>query len=218
MRKSLAAKNTKISERFIRNLKIKVETFLTSDSVSVTTTKFLLMFIAIGGISIVGAALPGLIKMIDFLAHGTKKKRYPKVKITNSFEYLKKKKLVEIVAEKKGTVSVRLTNKGEKRLAEYSLDMLEITKPEKWDGKWRVLMFDIPAYPKKYNYARDSLRRKVKELGFHQIQKSVWVYPYECEDELLFIAEMFNVQEYIEILTAERLLHEKLVRKKFLFL
>ena len=79
-------------------------------------------------------------------------------------------------------------------------------------------MFDIPSYPKKYNYARDALRCKIKELGFYQIQKSAWVYPYECEDELLFIAGMFQVQKYVEILTVEKLLHEDFVRKKFEFL
>ena len=76
-------------------------------------------------------------------------------------------------------------------------------------------MFDIPSKPKKYDSAREDLRNKIKEIGFVQIQKSVWAYPYECEDELLFIAEAFKVQEYVEILTVERVLHEKVLRKKF---
>ncbi|OGI21237.1 MAG: hypothetical protein A3J06_01530 [Candidatus Moranbacteria bacterium RIFCSPLOWO2_02_FULL_48_19] len=217
--KSLVVMHKRRKENFIDEVRKKAESFLVSHSPAATATKFLLMFTAIGGISIVGATLPGLVKAIGFFANEAKKKnRYPKVKIKNSFEYLKKKQFIEIVKEKNGKIQVRLTNKGKKRLAEYSLDMLEIKKPEKWDGKWRVLMFDIPAHPKKYDYARDALRDKVKELGFYQIQKSVWVYPYECEDELLFIAEVFKVQQYIEILTVEKLLHENLVRKKFTFL
>ena len=215
----MATKNIERAEKFTGNFRKIAESFLVSDSPSATATKFLLMFVAIGGISIIGAALPGLVKAIGFFAYDSKKKnKYSKAKITNSFEYLKKKQLIEIIKTNNDRVQVRLTNKGKKRLAEYSLTTLEIKKPEKWDGKWRVLMFDIPSYPKKYNYARDALRCKIKELGFYQIQKSAWVYPYECEDELLFIAGMFQVQKYVEILTVEKLLHEDFVRKKFEFL
>ncbi|MEK9150998.1 MAG: hypothetical protein AAB547_00010 [Patescibacteria group bacterium] len=200
-----------------------IEAFLLSDSLSATTIKFLLMFIAMGGIAVVGATLPGLVKTIGAFTHGRRgrrnyKNKYSKKQISNTFEYLKKKQLIEVIKEENGRTVVRLTNKGKKRLMEYSIDMVEIKRPEKWDGKWRILMFDIPAYPKKYNCAREALRNKIKELGFYQIQKSVWAYPYECEDELLFIAETFKVQKYIEIITADRILHEKILRKKFLLL
>lgn len=84
-----------------------------------------------------------------------------------------------------------------------------------WDKKWRILIFDIPTKPKIYNQAREALRRKIKGLGFYQMQKSVWVYPYECEDEILFIAELFQVQKHIEIITAEKLLHAEAIKRKF---
>ena len=193
----------------------RIESFLVSDSPSVTVTKFLLMFIAMGGIVVIGATLPGLVKVIGIFLGKHKREMYSKKKIANSLAYLNREHLIEILGEKDGKTQVRLTNKGKKRLAEYSIDMIEIQKPAKWDGKWRVLMFDIPSKPKKYDSAREALRNKIKEIGFVQIQKSVWAYPYECEDELLFIAEAFKVQEYVEILTVERVLHEKVLRKKF---
>jgi DNA-binding transcriptional regulator PaaX len=140
---------------------------------------------------------------------------YPKQRVANSLAYLKKKKLIKIIREKNGKIQVKLTNKGEKRLAEYSFDALKIQKPEKWDGQWRVFMFDIPANSKTYQYARNAMRNKIKQLGFYQIQKSVWAYPYECEDELLFVSETLGVQKYIEILTVDRFLHSDIVKKKF---
>jgi len=204
------------------HLKIKkyTEDFLFSDTLSATVTKFLLMLIAMGGITIIGANLPGLVKAVRSFNKIFQKfqNKFPKKKIAKALSYLKHKKLVEIVEVKNGKTTVRLTNKGEKRLAEYSLETLKIERPERWDGKWRVLIFDIPAHPRRYNSARNALRNKVKELGFYQIQKSVWTYPYDCEDELLYISEIFNVQNYIEIMTVERLLHEKSVRKHFPFL
>ncbi len=199
----------------IVSLKTRFESFVFSDSPSATATKFLLAFIAIGGVAVVGAALPGLIKAIGIFSGNRKSGIYPKKKIANSLAYLKRERLIEILEEKNGKMLVILTNKGKKRLAEYSIDMVEIKRPEKWDGKWRVLMFDIPAHPKIYNSAREALRNKIKEIGFIQIQKSVWAYPYECEDELLFIAETFKIQKYIEILTVEKILHEKILREKF---
>lgn len=212
-------KHKQIEKKYEYGIKEKVENFLFSDTLPATATKFLLMFIAMGGIIIVGATAPGLVKAIGFFVRGNQrlKNEYPKKKIAKALSYLKHEKLIDILEEKNGKTKVVLTNKGKKRVAEYSLDTLEIQKPERWDGKWRILMFDILAYPRKYNYARNALRNKVKELGFYQIQKSVWVHPYDCEDELLYIAEIFGVQDYIEIVTAEKILHDKSVRKHFNF-
>ena len=216
----MTMKSAQESKKFPDRFGDKLEALMLSDSLSATATKFLLMLVAMGGIAFVGATLPGLVKGIGAFSHNHRKhqktkKRYSRKQISDSFAYLKKKQLIKIVKESNGKITIRLTNNGKKRLAAYSLDTLTIKKPEKWDGKWRVLMFDIPAHPKPYNYARDALRNKIKRLGFYQIQKSVWVYPYECEDELLFVAEMFKVQRYVEILTADRILHEDILKKKF---
>ena len=75
------------------------------------------MFTAIGGISIVGATLPGLVKAIGFFANEAKKKnRYPKVKIKNSFEYLKKKQFIEIVKEKSNLFGIYLCDNNSRKL------------------------------------------------------------------------------------------------------
>src|SRR3990167_2211250 len=65
---------------------------------------------------------------------------------------------------------------------------------EKWDKKWRVVIFDIP---EKSRMARDALRRKLKELEFRELQKSVFVHPYECKKEIDFIIEFFNLRHYV---------------------
>ena len=56
------------------------------------------------------------------------------------------------------------------------------------DGEWRIVIFDIP---EKFKKAREALRMKLKELGFLELQKSVFIFPYECEDEINFIVEVF---------------------------
>ena len=201
-------KNRKTIKEIIEN------NFLYSDTIPATAGKFLLAFVAAAPLLFVGAALPGLLsatKLID------RSKKYSKVQLQNAFKNLQRRKLIEIIQEGDDKFMIQLTNKGQKRVKEFSFEALRIKKPKVWDKKWRILIFDIPTRPKIYNLAREALRRKIKDLGFYQMQKSVWVYPYECEDEILFIAELFQVQKHIEIITADKLLHEETIRRNFGF-
>jgi DNA-binding transcriptional regulator PaaX len=198
-------------EKNSETIKEKIENFFYSDSVPATAAKFTLAILALGTVAFVGAAVPGLIALAEKPRYH---RSYSKKQMRDAVYQLKKKKLIEIILE--GDITkVRLTNKGADRVKEFCLEFLEIKKPKKWDKKWRVLIFDIPSKPKIYNLAREALRKKIKDLGFQQLQKSVWIYPYECEDEILFVAEIYQVQKFIEILTVEKLLHENILRTKF---
>ncbi|OGZ44561.1 MAG: hypothetical protein A2719_04055 [Candidatus Ryanbacteria bacterium RIFCSPHIGHO2_01_FULL_45_22] len=84
-----------------------------------------------------------------------------------------------IIFEKKDAIlCAQLTEKGEKRLAAYETKSHN-TKKREWDGKWRVVIFDVAEGRRP---ARDLLRRNLKSFGFLCLQKSVWVFPYDCED------------------------------------
>lgn len=61
---------------------------------------------------------------------------------------------------------IKLTNTGK-----IEADLRKALFDEKWDGKWRVVIFDIP---EKHKRARDLLRSKLKTWGFVSWQKSVW--------------------------------------------
>jgi len=188
------------------------EDFLYSDSFGATATKFLLMTIAVGGIAFVGALAPALFSITE----GTGiRKKYSKKQLQNTFGILKQRKLVKIIQEKNGKTKVVLTNTGERRVKEFCFEELRIQKSKKWDKKWRVLVYDIPTKPKIYNTAREALRAKIKEIGFVQLQKSVWVCPYECEDEILFLSESYHVTRFIEIFTVDKMLHSERLKSKF---
>ena len=125
---------------------------------------------------------------------------------------LHKRKLIEYISDKKGVITVRITTKGESVLRLFSIDLIKIQKPKQWDHKWRIVMFDLPI---KYTKARDSLRLKLKQLGFVQFQKSVWIYPYPCFDEILFITDYYKIGKYVEVLEVLNLLHEEKFKKLF---
>ncbi len=83
----------------------------------------------------------------------------------------------------------------------------------KWDGKWRILIFDIP---QELHNKRNRLRTKLKFLGFYMLQKSVFTFPYPCEDELVGYCNNLNISDYVNIITAENLGHiESDVREFF---
>ena len=48
-----------------------------------------------------------------------------------------------------------------------------------WDGKWRVVVFDIP---ERQRSLRDFLRNTMKRLGAHELLRSFWVYPYRMPE------------------------------------
>lgn len=105
-----------------------------------------------------------------------------------------------------------ITLKGEKRLRNMVIDEVIIKNPKRWDGKWRLVMYDLPIRFKK---ARDAFRFKLKDLGFFQFQKSAWIYPYPCEGEILFVADFFGVRKYIEILEVDKILDDRKIKAHF---
>lgn len=189
-----------------KNFKEKIEYFLYEDeSFTATAGKFLLMIVALGGVAFIGAAAPGLFQAVG--RYGISR-RYSKKQMYTAYNNLKRRKLIEILSEKDNCLKVQITNTGKKRIREFLFDSLSIPKPKRWDKKWRIVIFDIPVNPKKLDRARRALREKIKELGFYRLQKSVWVHPYPCEDEVLLVAEIFEVTKFVEIIMAEKMLHE----------
>ncbi len=63
---------------------------------------------------------------------------------------------------------VTITGKGKKRVLEYKLDAWE-AKTGKWDGKWRLVFFDIAELDRG---KRNRLRKYLKKLGLHPMQES----------------------------------------------
>lgn len=72
-------------------------------------------------------------------------------------------------------------------------------------------MFDIPHEAK---LIRDSFRRKLKNIGFVAFQKSIWIYPYPCENEIDFVTEYLKIGKYLTLLTV-RIENDLPLREKF---
>jgi len=117
--------------------------------------------------------------------------------LRTAIKNLYKSKMVDYKENTDGTVRVVLTEMGRSKILKYDLDKIEIKKPARWDKLWRLVVFDIP---EDKNFGRKALAAKLKELGFYPMQKSVFIHPYECKDEIDFITEMFELTPYVRFL------------------
>ncbi len=103
-----------------------------------------------------------------------------------------------------------LTKKGIAKLERVQLR--ESVKKQKWDGCWRIVVFDITEDKRA---ARDALRRKLKIFGFYPLQKSVFVFPFDCQKEIMALANFFEEADNIEYITAKALGEKEQKIKKF---
>lgn len=117
--------------------------------------------------------------------------------LRDAIRRLYKSKLIDYKENENKTVTIVLSDKGKKKILKYDLDKIQIKKPPRWDNVWRLVVFDIPEDQKR---GRTALVDKLKELGFYPMQKSVYIHPYECKDEIDFISEMFNLVPYVRFL------------------
>jgi DNA-binding transcriptional regulator PaaX len=128
-----------------------------------------------------------------------------------SLGYLKRDRLVSI-AEKDGQHILTLSEDGKKRVLRFNLHQMTIKKPKRWDGYWRIVIFDIPERRKQ---GREALRSKLKELGFYQLQKSCFIYPFDCKSEIDFISEVLEVGPFVNLIVAKEIEGAPLLKKSF---
>lgn len=159
------------------------------------------------------AIMPGLTIGLNAIAEILEEKqgRVPKRKLKRAVRNLARKKIISI-KEVDGELLVSFSEEGKKLFYKYKIDELKIKKPKRWDGKWRVVIFDIP---EKKRLARDVLRNKLKELGFYSLQKSVFVYPYDCQREIELIKTVYEIGPYVYFLLVEGIDRQKRLEKFF---
>ena len=140
--------------------------------------------------------------------------KHGKYRIRKTFAELQRKQLIEVDKTSDGKTRVALTETGKRKVLQYQFEDLKITPLKKWDKKWRMVIFDIPESNKR---ARETLRHKLQGLGFYQLQKSVFVHPHECRNEIDFVVEFLDIGPYVRMAETSRFDGEETVRKEFNF-
>ena len=96
--------------------------------------------------------------------------------------------------------SLVVTKNGLKFFRKQNLLARSNELPSKWDGKWRLISFDVPV---KNEAERQQLRSFLKEFNFFQLHKSVWVSPYKLAEDFWQLLIDYELNEYCKMMTVE---------------
>lgn len=173
--------------------------------------KIVLMTVAAAGVISMAVVAPNALQSLDMF-YGDKKRKYnPKYHLNKTIIKMKKRGLIKF-KKIKGQIFLELTKKGEKELIKYQLKEAIIKKPNKWDKKWRVIIFDIK---ERKRYVRDELRKQLNNLGFVKLQNSVWVHPYECEEIIVMLKAYLETGKDILYMTVEKIENDRWLKEEF---
>ena len=120
-----------------------------------------------------------------------RRNQYPSKHTYNAFHRLYKTGCLEI-EKKNHQIYISLNEKGRRRAGRLQINHLQIKKPKHWDHKWWIIIFDIAHTDR---IKREALRGLLKRLDFYQLQKSVWVCPYDCRDEVGVLKNFFGLTD-----------------------
>lgn len=153
---------------------------------------------------------PGAGAVIGSLVLGNRE--YSPWQTRRVIDRLKKQKYISVEYLEEGKVKVKITKNGRVKALSYQLEEMELKIPKKWDGKWRVVIFDIP---EKYKRVRDLFRMRLVQLGLYQMQESVYISPYPCFDEIEFLRELYGISFTVEYLLVERVEDDSKIKIHF---
>ncbi|MDP1690162.1 MAG: CRISPR-associated endonuclease Cas2 [bacterium] len=112
-----------------------------------------------------------------------------------------------------GKQYARVTESGHKMLTfEQEKAKLANAKKKRWNGRWRVIIFDIPERRRK---TRDRLRNIMERTGFVRLQDSVWVFPYDCEDFISLLKAELKIGSAVLYMVVEHIENDKHLRAQF---
>ena len=106
----------------------------------------------------------------------------------------------------------RLTPKGERFAMLLHDGRIAAKKPKRWDGKWRLLVFDVP---EKRKYKRERIRSVLIHLGCKRLQDSVWVYPYDLEDVVTLLKTDLRIGKDLLYVIADAIENDAALRAHF---
>ncbi len=168
--------------------------------------KIILRSVATVGILSVGLVAPNVIGTLNKfgILPNPRRKEY----ISSSASKLVKRGLLKFE-----NGYYQLTKSGERILRHWELADYKFKSPNKWDKKWRIIIYDMSE--KKKGIVRRQILRIFTEAGFYKLQNSVWVYPYDCEDIIGLLKTDFGVGKEILYIVGEEIENDKHLRHHF---
>lgn len=175
------------------------------------TTQRKILLLLLGGFALGLSGSPRryfrILKMI-----GKEWQNIERGKLWRSIQALYRSQLVHTNRNPDGSYTLVLSGEGRRRALTYRLEDMRIPVPPVWDKKWRMVLFDIP---QKRGRTRDAFRMHLKQIGFLELQKSAFVCPYPCADEVEFLVEMYGIRRHVRRMTVEAIDTDLHLRQRF---
>jgi hypothetical protein len=132
-------------------------------------------------------------------------RKYRKILNSQKFSqlvyYLKKNNLIKVEGLK-SNCAIMLTKKGFDKavLTQFNLENDNLEKRK--DGKWVMLIFDVPEKNKK---SRELLRSILHKLKYNLFQKSVWVSPYDVSNRTEDLLQEYSLDHFVKMFLIEEI-------------
>jgi len=172
-----------------------------------------LEFLLITGVASVAVGIAPYLVVAMIPAAQAVRESQRKKRAHNTFSALRRGGFISVEL-RRGKTSVSLTGKGKQRVYLERLKRADnLKKRQKWDGKWRLLMYDIPSNRRA---KRDALRWFIQHIGFVHLQHSVWIFPHNCRNEVNGLKDFFEFSDReCRLVEASSIGEDEHLRKKF---
>lgn len=97
---------------------------------------------------------------------------------------------------KTNTTKYEITPEGQATVTR-TLDHVQIADDASWDGRWLVVLFNIPERQRKY---RDILRNRLASVGFGRVQNSLWATARDVRFELDGLLDLPQLKGAVTVL------------------
>lgn len=104
------------------------------------------------------------------------------------------------------------TAAGSRFFRRYMLHKRRRELPGSWDGKWRLVSYDVPVGK---NHERYQLRALLAEFGFYQLHKSVWVCPNAVGEEWWKLIVAYGLDRYCKVMVVDIIEGDEELRAHF---
>lgn len=127
-----------------------------------------------------------------------------------AMRYLEHREQIQIL-KKNDDLFIKLTEKG-KLTVLMSHIRTDFDKHKQWDGKWRLIIWDIPESSSKQ---RDKIRYFFKQLGFYKLQLSVFVTPHPLPGAAVRYLKISGLFAFLRFLRVDKIDDDTELKKHF---
>ena len=167
--------------------------------------------LAAGGALSLALLAPKAIALLKHADRGAVRRKELYTRIKRSVGNMERAGLVRTAGP--GNHIISLTQKGKILIERLYAEEYRIPEPAFWDGKWRMVIFDMH---EKRRGARNRLRFLLQSAGFVRLQDSVWIFPYPCDEFIqLLRAHLKSGTGEMLVITAEALESDRKLREHF---